>query len=345
VTVSDRSAGSVWLEGSAALLARATNVTTPASGGMIQDRAMKRQVAIIGTGWVGSSVAISTLHSGVADELLLYDARHAVAEGEAMDLAHGASFYPSADVHTAAIEDMVDADVIVIAAGRGGRPGESRLDLLRENAAMVGDIAKRLVRARGTILVVSNPVDVLTQQLTRVSGLPPARVVGTGTMLDTARLKEVIGRALHVDPRSIHAQVVGEHGDSEVVLWTGARVGGVPLRAWPRWEPHRETERADEVRRAAYEIIRRKGATNHAIGLVTADLLRCILRDERRVLTVSRMQEGAFGLKDVALSLPTIVGAEGAGNVLEPEISDDERERLHQSATVLRQAAVGAGLA
>src|SRR5688572_13596708 len=306
---------------------------------------MKRQIAVIGTGWVGSSVAISTLHSGVADELLLHDARDAVAEGEAMDLAHGAAFYPPAAVRTAAIEDMVDADVIVIAAGRGGRPGESRLDLLRENAVMIGDIGKRLIRARGTVLVVSNPVDVLTRRLTEVSGLPPARVIGTGTMLDTARLKEVIGRAIHVDPHSIHAQVVGEHGDSEVVLWTGARVGGVPLRAWVGWDPQRETASADEVRRAAYEIIRRKGATNHAIGLVTADLLRCILRDERRVLTVSRVQEGAFGLQKVALSLPTVVGVQGAAEVIETEISADERERLQHSADVLRQAAAGAGLA
>lgn len=306
---------------------------------------MKRQVAIIGTGWVGSSVAISTLHLGVADELLLHDAREAVAEGEAMDLAHGASFYPPAAVRTVAVEDMVDADVIVIAAGRGGRPGESRLDLLRENAALIGDIGKRLAPARGTILVVSNPVDVLTQRLTEVSGLPPARVIGTGTMLDTARLKEVIGRAIDVDPHSIHAHVIGEHGDSEVVLWTGARIGGVPLRAWAGWDPERETAVADEVRRAAYEIIRRKGATNHAIGLVTADLLRCILRDERRVLTVSRVQEGALGVKDVALSLPTVVGGQGASNVLEPEISGEERERLHHSADVLRQAAMGAGLA
>jgi L-lactate dehydrogenase len=306
---------------------------------------MKRRVAIIGTGWVGSSVAISTLHSGVADELLLHDIREAVAEGEAMDLAHGASFYPPALVRTAAIEDMVDADVVIIAAGRGGRPGESRLDLLRENAALISHIGKRLTRARGTIVVVSSPVDVLTQRMTEVSGLPAARVVGTGTMLDTARLKQVIGHLVHVDPHSIHAHVVGEHGDSEVVLWTAARVGGVPLRAWAGWDPQRETALADEVRRAAYEIIRRKGATNHAIGLVTADLLRCILRDERRVLTVSRMQEGTLGLENVALSLPAVVGSQGAAEVLEPEISPDERQRLEHSADVLRKAVVDAGVA
>jgi L-lactate dehydrogenase len=289
-------------------------------------------------------VAISTLHLGVADELLLYDVREAVAEGEAMDLAHGASFYPPTLVRTAAIEDMADADVIVLAAGRGGRPGESRLDLLRENAALISDIGKRLRRVRGTVVVVSNPVDVLTQRMTEVSGLPAARVIGTGTMLDTARLKQIISHFTHVDTHSIHAHVVGEHGDSEVVLWTTARVGGVPLRAWAGWDQQRETAVADEVRRAAYEIIQRKGATNHAIGIVTADLLRCILRDERRVLTVSRKQEGAFGLTDVALSLPTVVGTQGAGEVLEPEISADERQSLHYSADVLRKAAVGASL-
>lgn len=300
---------------------------------------VKRQVAIIGTGWVGSSVAISTLHSGVADELLLYDVREAVAEGEAMDLAHGASFYPPAAVRTATIEEMVDADAIVIAGGRGGRPGESRLDLLRDNAAVIGDIARRLTHARGAVVIVSNPVDVLTQRFTEVSGLSPSRVIGTGTMLDTARLKQMIGDAIHVDPHSIHAHVIGEHGDSEVVLWTAARVGGVPLRAWPGWEVQRESDVAAAVRRAAYEIIRRKGATNHAIGLVTADLLRCILRDERRVLTVSRMQQGALGIRGVALSLPAIVGAAGAVEVLEPEIDSEERRQLTHSMEVLRQAA------
>jgi L-lactate dehydrogenase len=175
--------------------------------------------------------------------------------------------------------------------------------------------------------------------MTEVSGLPAARVVGTGTMLDTARLKQAIGQVIHVDPHSIHGHVVGEHGDSEVVLWTTARVGGVRLRDWTGWNAQREASLAEDVRRAAYEIIRRKGATNHAIGLVTADLLRCLLRDERRVLTVSRVQQGALGLRDVALSLPTVVGTQGAADVLEPEMSADERERLQRSAELLRQAA------
>ena len=317
-------------------------LTADAQVASIQDRQMKRRVAIIGTGWVGSSVAISTLHSGVADELLLHDVRQEVAEGEAMDLAHGASFYPPTMVRTTSIEEMADADAVVVAAGRGGRPGESRLELLRDNAAVIRDIAQKLRKCRGTIVIVTNPVDVLTHVMTEVSGLPPARVVGTGTMLDTARLKHVVGHALHVDPHSIHAHVVGEHGDSEVVLWSAARVGGRRLREWAGWDERREPALAEEVRRAAYEIIRRKGATNHAIGLVTADLLRCVLRDERRVLTLSRVHDGTLGLRNVALSLPAVVGAQGVAEVLEPEMSAAEREQLERSAGVLRSAALGA---
>jgi L-lactate dehydrogenase len=203
---------------------------------------------------------------------------------------------------------------------------------------VVSEIGRRLRGCRGIIVMVTNPVDVLTQVMTDVSGLPPDRVVGTGTMLDTARLRQIVGREIHIDPHSIHAHVVGEHGDSEVVLWSAARVGGVPLRKWVGWNRQREPVLAEEVRRAASEIIRRKGATNHAIGLVTADLLRCMLRDERRVLTVSRVQSGALGLQNVSLSLPTVVGATGATDVVEPEMSPDERERLDHSAEVLRGA-------
>ncbi len=302
---------------------------------------MKRRVAVVGTGWVGASVAISTLHSGVADEVLLNDARAEVAEGEAMDLAHGGPFYPAASVRTVSDEEMTDADVVVVAAGRGGRAGETRLQLLRDNAALVRELAGRLSAARGVVVVVTNPVDVLTRVMTEVSGLPPARVLGTGTTLDTARLRHLLGQQIGVDTRSVHAHVVGEHGDSSVVLWSSARVGGVRLRDWPGWEPAREEPLAHQVRSAAYEIIRRKGATNHAIGLATADLLRALLRDERRALTVSRVQEGACGLEGVALSLPAIVGAAGAAEVLEPEMTAGERAALERSADVLRAAAAG----
>lgn len=300
---------------------------------------MNASVGIIGVGWVGASVAISALHTGVANELLLSDVRAELAAGEAMDLAHGASFYPAAQVRAASVQEMIDTDAVVIAAGRGGKPGESRLELLRDNATTARDIGNRLRGYRGLVVVVTNPVDVLTYVVAESSGLPPERVIGTGTMLDTARLRQVLGEALQLDPRSVHAQVVGEHGDSEVVLWSSAQVGGTPLRAWPGWRREREREIAERVRTAAYEIIKRKGATNHAIGLVTAALLRWTLRGERRVLTVSRVQDGsALGLRDVALSLPTIVGTGGATDVVVPEMDDAERASLERSAGVLQKA-------
>jgi L-lactate dehydrogenase len=299
---------------------------------------MDRSVGIIGCGWVGTSVAISTLQSGAADQLWLHDVRGAVAEGEAMDLSHGASFYPSCQVRVASVAEMRSAQVVVVAAGRGGKPDESRLALLRDNARVVADIGQQLAGFAGTIVLVTNPVDVLTQVMTEASGLPPGRVLGTGTMLDTARLRQMLGQSLNLATNSIHAQVVGEHGDSEVVLWSGARVGGVPIDDWPGWSAADKPRIALEVRRAAYEVIARKGSTNHAIGLVTANLLRSMLRGERRVLTVSRVQTGALGLHDVALSLPTVVGRDGGLQVVEPTMNDAERAALAASALVLRQA-------
>jgi L-lactate dehydrogenase len=296
-------------------------------------------VGIVGVGSVGASVAVSTLHSGVAQEVILHDLRAAVAEGEAMDLADGGPFYPSAAVRSAPFEELLDTDALVIAAGRNGRPDESRLDLLRDNARLMRDFGARLRSYKGIVIMVTNPVDVLTLVLARESGLPLHRVLGTGTMLDSARLRQTIGQSLQVDPRSVHAHVVGEHGDSEVVLWSTAQVAGVPIRRWPGWTQEGETRTATEVRTAAYEIIKRKGVTNHAIGLVTAALLRAVLRNEQRVLTVSRVQDGVAGLRDVALSLPTIVDADGASRVVNPDLSDSERAALERSAEVLARAA------
>lgn len=296
------------------------------------------KIGIVGTGWVGASVAISVLQSGIATSLLLHDTNARLAEGEALDLAHGASFYPPAHVTSVPLEAMVDADAVVIAAGRGSKPNESRLDLLRDNAAIVGGIARRLSAMRGIMVVVTNPVDLMTRIALEASGLPANRVIGTGTMLDTARLRRVVADRLQVDPQAVHAQVLGEHGDSEVVGWSAATAGGLLLRHWPGWNRDEEALMAEQVRRAAYEIIARKGATNHAIGLVTATLLRSALRDERRVLTVSRLQEGAFGVRDVALSLPTIVGRDGATTIIAPDLNDTEQVAFARSADTLRQA-------
>lgn len=301
----------------------------------------KRSVGVVGIGWVGASVAISTLHAGIAEEVLLLDARPGLAEGEALDLSHGGSFYPTADVRAVdAIEDMLDTDAVVIAAGRGGKPTESRLDLLRDNAALARTFGEKLRGYRGVVVTVSNPVDVITRVIAESSGLPPERVIGTGTVLDTARLRQVLGRELGLSPNSVHAMVVGEHGDSEVVLWSSATVGGVPLRSYPGWQTEREPALAAEVRTAAYEIIKRKGATNHAIGLCTAAVLRAVLRDQHQVLTVSRVQPSLNG---VALSLPAVVSAGGATQVFDPQMTDDERAGLAKSAAVLAAASASIG--
>ena len=300
--------------------------------------AKNTSIGIVGTGWVGASVAISTLHNAAAQEVLVHDRNRELAEGEAMDLSHGASFYPSARVRSVELDEMLDSDAVVITAGRVGTADESRLELVRENARILGELGEHFRAYRGTVVIVTNPVDVLTYVFQRESGLPAQRVIGTGTMLDTTRLRQVLGRELEVDPRSVHAQVIGEHGDSEVCVWSSAVVGGTRIRDWPVWAPHREREVETEVREAAYRIIERKGATNHAIGLVTANLLRGMLRNERRVLTVSRVQEGVSDFDGVALSLPTIVGADGAGEVIIPALDENELAALDRSADVLRKA-------
>jgi L-lactate dehydrogenase len=303
------------------------------------------RVGIIGLGWVGASVAISTLHRGIARELWLDDVREGLAEAEAADLAHGASFYAPCDVRRASVEQMAEGcDAVVIAAGRGALPGQSRLDALGVTAGIARELGARLRGARGVVVVVTNPVDVMTELVVEASGLPHERVIGTGTMLDTARLRHVLSQRLRIDERSIHAQVLGEHGDSSVLAWSSATVGGVPLRTLPGWRSESEPVIAHEVRRAAYEIIAKKGATNHAIGLVTASLLQCVLRGERRVLTVSRVHGPGgpltawLGDAPVALSVPTVVDRQGAVEVLPPALDDGERAALRRSAEVLREA-------
>jgi L-lactate dehydrogenase len=296
------------------------------------------KVGIIGMGWVGTSIAISLLTRGDVRALYLHDVRGAVAEGEAMDLSHGAPFLRAASVRAASLDDMRACDAVVIAAGRNGKPGESRLDLLRDNAGIVRELGRALRGHPGLLIMVTNPVDVLTRVLLEASGLPPSRVIGTGTLLDTARMRHMIGAELAVSPQSVHMNVLGEHGDSQVAVFSSARVGNLTLSSFPGWRPERAAVLAAQVRGAAAEIIARKGATNHAIGLATAYLVKWAFADERRVLTVSRLQEGALGLRDVCLSLPVVVGRDGAVEVLEPDLSEEERAGVLHSADVLRAA-------
>lgn len=303
------------------------------------------RIGIIGLGWVGASTAISILHRGIARELWLDDVRDGLAAAEALDLAHGAPFYPPCTVRPATVAEMAaHCDAIVIAAGKGALPGQSRLDALTVTAGIARELGRQLRGAKGVVVVVTNPVDVMTQLIAETSGLPPARVIGSGTVLDTSRLRHVLAQRLRIDERSVHAYVLGEHGDSQVAVWSSARIGGVPLRRLPGWQPGDEPGIAESVRKAAYEIIKKKGATNHAIGLVTAAVLQSVLRDERRLLTVSRLHAddpataSLLGKEPVALSLPTVVGQGGAEQVLLPELDGAEAEALARSAAVLRKA-------
>ncbi|MEO0605047.1 MAG: L-lactate dehydrogenase, partial [Myxococcota bacterium] len=278
----------------------------------------------------------SVLQRGVARELLLFDVKEGLAEGEAMDLSHGAAYLPTATVRAAtSLEEFLELDAIVIAAGRGGTADESRLDLNRGNATILRSITSQLRGSKGLVVVLTNPVDVMVRVAQQASERDPTQVLGTGTMLETARLRYAVGRDLGLDPLSVHAQVVGEHGDTNVPLWSGARIGGRPLRQWPGWTTDRERALAEEVRTAAYDIIRRKGVTNHAIGLVTASLLGWTGGRADRVLTVSRVRDAFDG---VALSMPTLVGKSGATELVAPEMDAVETAALEHSAEVLDAA-------
>ncbi len=305
---------------------------------MIKSINMNTSIGIIGMGWVGTSVASSILHKGICRELFLNDLKMDLAEGEAMDFNHGSSFFSSANIKSAKIEEMINCQAIVITAGRGGRPNESRLDLLKENVKIVQSVSEKLKGFKGILIIVANPVDVLTYFYQKYTGLPAERVIGTGTMLDTARLREMIGKKINIDPKSIHAQVIGEHGDSELVLWSRASIGGIPVKKWKGWKPEFETEISENVRTAAYQIIKRKGATNHAIGLVTATLLKWILRGERRIINLSTVISGQYGLNNLAFSLPCLVSENGIEEILELQMEETELQKLLDSADVIKKA-------
>lgn len=289
-------------------------------------------------GWVGASVAISLLHHGVCKELLLNDAKEGLAEGEAMDLNHGTSFFPTADIRATSIAEMKDCGAIVITAGKGGTEGQSRLDLLKDNLKIARKISEQLRGFKGILIIVANPVDVLTYFYQKYTGLPVHRVIGTGTLLDSVRLREIIGNKLNLEPKSIHAQVLGEHGDSSVVIWSKAIIGGIELRKWEGWKNEFESEIENEVKSAARKIIKRKGATNHAIGLLTATLLKWITRGERRVVTLSVVQSAQSQFGNIALSLPVIISENGVDHVLKGHFDEREEENLLNSVEILRKA-------
>lgn len=304
---------------------------------------VKRKVSIIGAGFVGATTAFALMNSGIATEICIYDINMDKAMGEVMDLVHGTSFVKPVNIYAGSLEETKDSDIVIITAGAGQKPGETRLDLIGKNynifKGFIPDIAR--LSPKSILLVVSNPVDVLTHIAYKLSGFPKERVIGSGTVLDTSRLKYVLGKYFNVNNNNIHSYVIGEHGDSEVVTWSNGRIGGEGFDLYAKqmdleWDEEVKKVIEDDVKNAAYEIISRKNATYFAVALAVNRIVEAIFRNENSILTVSSLFEGQYGLEDLYLAIPTVVNREGAKNIIEIPLSKDEEERLKESATILK---------
>lgn len=305
-----------------------------------------RKVAVIGCGFVGSSSAFALMQSGLFSEMVLIDADTKRAEGEAMDISHGISFARPMQIYAGNYDDITDAAIIVITAGANQKPDETRLDLIKKNAAImksiVGEIKKR--DFGGILLIVSNPVDILTLIALKESGYPSNRVIGSGTVLDTGRFKYLLGEHLDVDSRSVHAFIIGEHGDSELAAWSNARIGGLKVNDFCELRGHFNHEQSmkkifENVRNSAYEIIERKHATYYGIAMAVKRICEAIVRNEKSILPVSSLMTGEYGLNDVVLSIPAVVDETGVQKVIPIKLNDEELTKLKDSANILKDIA------
>ncbi len=310
-----------------------------------------QKVAVIGCGFVGATSAFSLIQTGLFSEMVLIDANMQKAEGEAMDLSHGSAYLTPMNIYAGTYDDIVDAGLIVITAGANQKPDETRLDLVKKNVQIFKSIIPEIKErnCEGILLIVSNPVDILTEVALKLSGFPAHRVIGSGTVLDTARLKYVLGKHLQVDPRDIHAYIIGEHGDSELVVWSGAQVAGIHINHFCELRGHFNHEEsmerlAQEVRDSAYEIIKRKGATYYGVAVAVKRIATAIVKDEHAVLPISSLMQGEFGLNDICLSIPTVIGQNGVEKVVDIYLNNDENEKLQTSAKALKDVLDGLDL-
>jgi len=307
-----------------------------------EDITDRRKVAIVGAGQVGSTFAFALMISGLATSIVLIDQAPEIAEGHVMDLNHGLSFIQPSRIYVGDYSDCKDANIVVVTAGASQKPGETRLDLVRRNTDIFKDIIPEIARYNPrTLLIVSNPVDVLTYVALKLSQYPMNRVIGSGTSLDTARFRYLLSRHCEVDPRNVHAYIIGEHGDSEVPVWSQANIGGVLLGQYcpvcRRRCPENEREEIfNQVKDAGYEIVEKKGATYFAIGLAVVRIVGSILRDENSVLTVSSLVDGYYDIGDVCLSVPSILNRNGLSRTLKIALDESEIKKLQASAAVLK---------
>jgi L-lactate dehydrogenase len=321
----------------------AKNGTAPLGAG-------SNRVAIIGSGQVGSACAYSLAHSGVASEITLIDVAKDRAEGEAMDISHGVAFLPPTTVRTADYDACADVDVVVITAGTARKPGETRMDLLQRNAGIMRGVMDGIKdhRQDAVIVMVANPVDVMAYAAYKLADFPAQQIIATGTLLETARLRYMVGEHCNVAPSSVEGYTLGEHGESQVTTWSQVRVGGLPVAEFCRaaglpWNSEVEADIAGRVKKGGADVIARKGATFYGIGVCVMTLVKAILRDEHAVLPVSTLVNGPFGMQDVFISLPAVVGRAGVLGVAAPQLTPAEQEAMGKSAQALRTAIGEAG--
>ncbi|WHY66638.1 L-lactate dehydrogenase [Neobacillus sp. SuZ13] len=300
------------------------------------------RVVLVGTGAVGCSYAYSMINQGVAEELVLIDVNEAKSEGEAMDLNHGIPFAPSPiKVWSGSYQDCAQADLVVITAGLAQKPGETRLELVEKNTKIFKQIVKNIMASGfdGIFLVATNPVDILTYVTWKESGLPKERVIGSGTVLDSARLRFALGQHFNMDTRNVHAYIIGEHGDTELPVWSRAAVGVERLEELPAEKLNKESleEIFVNVRDAAYHIIERKGATYYGIGMSLVRITKAILNNENCILTVSSYLDGQYGQNDVFIGVPAVINRGGIREVLEIELNEKEKEQFSHSVNVLKE--------
>ena len=302
-----------------------------------------RKAVMIGCGFVGSACVFSLMQSCLFSEIAMIDADNARAEGEALDISHGIPFAKPMKIYAGNYDDIENASIIIITAGANQKPGETRLDLVHRNVEIFKSILSEIKQRdfKGILLIVSNPVDILTTVAIKLSGLPENRVIGSGTVLDTARLKYSIGEHLNVDSRSVHAFIIGEHGDSEIAAYSSANVSGIPLNKFCEMRGHYNHEKdtdkiAQTVKNSAYEIISRKKATYYGIAMSVKRICEAIVRDEKSILPISSMLHGEYGISDISLSMPAIVGKNGVETLVPIQLNDEEAKRLKESANNLK---------
>jgi len=303
-----------------------------------------RKVVIIGCGFVGSASAFSLLQSGLFSEMVLIDADKSKAEGEALDISHGVPFAKPIKIYAGEYDDIKDASLIIITAGANQKDGETRLDLVKKNISIFKSIIPEINKReyKGVILVVANPVDILTTVTIQLSNLPLNRILGSGTVLDTARLKYELGKHLNVDPRSVHAFIIGEHGDSEIAAWSSANVSGIKLdkfcemRGYCNHKDARD-KIAQDVKTSAYQIIAKKKATYYGIAMSVKRICEAIVRDEKSIMPISSMMNGEYGISGISLSMPSIVGKDGVETHVPISLNEEEKENLIKSAQTLQK--------